>query len=130
MMRFLSALILAGVAIPSQAGLLADCCPNCGCHQLQKVCRVVPDVKKVTQTKYTVESEDVCVQGKTRCEERLVADANCPNGLRCETVQVPTCDRIVTKKKIKKVTTTVEKPTFKCVVDTVCSQCGTNCCGK
>jgi len=102
-------------------------CAECGCNRLKKVCRVVPEVKKVTATKWVVECEEICIPGKSRCEERLVSDPACVDAPRYETVTVPTCDRIVTRKKLKKVTTTTEKPSFKCVVDTVCCQCGGNC---
>jgi hypothetical protein len=58
----------------------------------------------------------------------MVEDKNCaPGGQRCESVRVPTCERIVCKKKLKKVTTTVDKPGWKCVVETVCNECGTQC---
>ena len=135
-MKHLSIVLMFGLAAVSQCGAETPSqgCPGCGCSQMKKVCRLVPDVKKVPQTKYTVESEDVCLPGKSRCEERLVNDPTCIGATRYEKVQVPTCDRIVTKKKLKKVTTTVEKPGWKYVVDTVCCQCGCDCgpanCGK
>lgn len=122
------------LALPCGAGLPTQACSNCGCCQLQKVCRRVPDVKKVTETKFVAECEEFCVPGKSRCEEQVVADASAPGGQRCETVTVPTCGRVYTRTKLKKVTTTTEKMTYKCVVDTVCSQCGQSCgsgtCGK
>ncbi len=122
------------VVIPCQAGLFSHGCPHCGCSQVKKVCRIVPDVKKITETKYVVECEEVCLPGKSRHEERLVTDPACVNSQRCEIVPVPTCGRIVTKKKLKKFTTTVEQPGYKCVVETVCGQCGNACvdsaCGR
>ncbi len=123
-----------GISLPCTAGIFSHACSNCGCQQLNKACRLVPEVKKITETKYVVECEEVCLPGKSRCEERMIADNCAPGCQRCEAVMVPTCDRIVTKKKLKKVTTTIEKPSWKCVVDTVCSQCGCQCgtanCGK
>ena len=118
------------IVLPCQAGLFGQKhlpCAQCGCGQLKKVCRMVPDVKKVTEFKYTVEEEEVCLLGKSGSEERMVADACSPDGLRCETVTTPRCGRIVCKKKLKKTSTTVEKPVFKCVVETMCCQCGCNC---
>ena len=135
-MRVLIATLIvgAGLSLPCAAGLFSHGCERCGCQQSKKVCRVVPDVKKVTETKFVVECEEICLPGKSRCTERMVEDQCVAGSQRCETVREPTCDRIVTKKTLKKVTTTVDKPGWKCVVETVCSQCGNQCgpshCGK
>lgn len=135
-MRILIATLIigTGIAVPCAAGLFSQRCSNCGCQQLEKVCRVVPDVKKVTETKFVVECEDICLPGKSQCSERMVTENCAPGEQRCEKVLEPTCSRIVTRKKLKKVTTTVDKPGWKCVVDTVCTQCGCQCgtanCGK
>jgi hypothetical protein len=135
-MRIFAAILIVGtgLSLPCTAGLFSHGCPQCGCPQLKKVCRVVPDVKKVPETKFVVTCEEICLPGRSHCTERVVADQCAPGGQRCETVREPTCDRIVTKKTLKKVTTTVDKPGWKCVVETVCSQCGTACgtaqCGK
>lgn len=128
-MKYFLLTLLTGLAIvlPCQAGLFARPCANCGCCQLKKVCRLVPDVKKVPEVKYTVEAEEVCLLGKSCTEEIVVEDLCAPNCRRCETVQSPRCGRIVCKKKLKKTTTTIEKPTAKCVLETVCCQCGCIC---
>ena len=128
-MRLLALTLLSGLAIvlPCRAGFFSHCCSECGCSHVKKVCRVVPDVKKVPDIRWVVECEDICLPGRTRCVERMVND-NCVVGdQHCETVAEPTCDRIITRKKLKKVTTTIDKPGFKCIVETVCSQCGTTC---
>ena len=128
--------MLLGLLIVSRCGAESSYngCSACGCHQLKKICKVVPDVKKVTKTSYVVECEDVCLPGKSHYEQRLVTDPNCVDLQRLDLVKIPTCDRIVTKKKLKKTTTTVDKPGWKCVVETVCCQCGELCvpqeCGK
>lgn len=131
MKNSLTALLLTLViTFPVQAGWFSkQCqpCPQCGCGQLKKVCRLVEDVKKVPEVKYSVEEEEVCLLGKSCTEERIVQDACAPGGQRCETFQTPRCGRIVCKKKLKKTTTTVEKPVIKCVIDTICCQCGCNC---
>ncbi len=128
MRHFLLTLVCGlAFAIPCGAGFINAPCPKCGCCELKRVCRVVADVKKVTEAKYEVIEEEVCLLGKSCSEERVVADPCSPGGQRCETVQSPRCGRVVCKKKLKKTTTTVEKPIAKCVVDTVCCQCG-NCC--
>lgn len=121
--------LLAGltIALPCLAGAANRTCTQCGCSQLRKVCRIVPDVKKVPEIKYVVEEEEVCLLGKSCTEERVVPDECSPTGQRCETVQVPRCGMTVCKKKLKKTTTTVEKPIVKCVLETVCCQCGCVC---
>lgn len=129
MMRISIVTLLAGIGfcLPCAAGLFSHRCSKCGCEQVEKVCRVVPDVKNVTKTKFVVECNEVCLPGKSVCEERMVSDSNCIGGQRCESVKVPTCGRIVLEKKLKKVTTTVEEPGWKCVVETVCNGCGHHC---
>ena len=77
MMKYFLLTLSLGLAvvIPCQAGLFSHGCPHCGCSQVKKVCRIVPDVKKITETKYVVECEEVCLPGKSRHEERLVTDS-------------------------------------------------------
>ena len=128
MPRFLLTLLMGlAIVLPCQAGLLNHPCSRCGCCQLKKVCHMVSDTKKVTITKYTVEEEEVCLLGKSHREERIVPDECSPGCQRCETVQVPRCGRIVCQKKLKKTSMTVDKPIFKCVIETVCCQCGGRC---
>ena len=137
MRAFLTALVCGlAISIPCQAGFFgigirirkeAAPCSHCGGSQLKKVCRLVSDVKKLTETKYSVEEEEICLPGKSANEERVFEDSCAPGGRRCETVQVPRCGEMYCKKKLKKTTTTVEKPIQKCVVETVCCQCGSIC---
>lgn len=115
------------IVIPCQAGVFSRPCAQCGCCQLKKVCRMVPDVKKTTEVKYSVEEEEFCLMGKSGCEQVIVQDECNPNCQRCETVQVPQCGHVRCRKKLKKTSTTTEKPWVKCVVDTVCCQCGCVC---
>jgi hypothetical protein len=121
-MKRLAFTLLLGTALASSqclGGVFFRSCSNCGCKDLNRTCKVVPDKKKVTETKYVVECEEVCLPGRSQCEERLVTDPVCVDQQRYEKVMVPTCERIITKKKLKKITTTVEKPGWKCVVETV-----------
>jgi hypothetical protein len=103
-------------------------CHQCGCSQLKKVCRLVPEVKKQTVTRWELVCEEVCLPGRScKIGEKCVPDCDAHKGFRFEDILKPTCGCIVTKKKLKQVTETVEKPGFKCVVETVCSQCGCSC---
>lgn len=124
---FFASLVMAAVAAGA-IGSEPACCPDCGCGSLVKVCKMVPDVKKETQTRWTCVCEDICLPGRSRrCGEVCVPDPQARGGARCETVWEPTCGPVVTRKKLKKETVTVEKPGFKCVVETVCGRCGAAC---
>lgn len=105
-------------------------CHQCGCGKLKKVCRLVPEVKKETITKWELVCEDVCLPGRScKIGEKCVPDCDAHKGYRFEDILKPNCGCIVTKKKLKQVIETKEKPGFKCVVETVCCQCGC-CCDK
>lgn len=104
-------------------GSLAMGCCSSRCSN--KTCRVVPDVKKTTITRFVVDSEDVCLPG---CSQPI-SGGPCPacgelscRGT-CDRCLQPSCGRIITKKKLKKVTETVEKSGYKCVVDDPCIRC-------
>lgn len=100
-------------------GAEPDCCPECGSMRWRKVCRLVPETKKVTRTEWTVECEDFCLPApKHRCF--LFGCLRC---LGCRDACGP-CGPVRTRKKYKKETVTEEKPGCKCVVETVCCQCG------
>ena len=122
-------LVALGLALPCLADSLpgTSCCSECGCPSIRKVCKVIPDVKKVTETRWGCECEDICLPGRSRrAGETCVPDCEEPGGVRKETVWEPmSCGRMIVHKKLQKQTVTVEKPGFKCVVQTVCAHCGT-----
>ena len=125
----LALLLVVGLSRISQSEGNCGCCPHCGCHDVTQVCRLVPDVKKVTKTVYSVVCEDACMLGKSKkCGAECVTD-ECTGCTKQQTIWQPACGRIVTKKKLRKETVTTEQPTFKCVVETVCDQCG-KCCDR
>ncbi len=108
----------------------ATSCHQCGCGKLKKVCKLVPELKKETVTKWVLVCEDVCLPGRScKIGEKCIPDCDAHAGYRTEDILKPSCGPIVTKKKLKQVTETVEKPGYKCVVETICSQCGC-CCDK
>ena len=103
-------------------------CPHCGCCDIKKICRIVPEIKKEPKPKFTCTCEEICLPGRSRkVGEQTIPDCNSRTGERCVPVYEPTCGRIVVKVKLKKTTETIEKPGFKCVVETVCCQCGKTC---
>ncbi|HWA99021.1 MAG TPA: hypothetical protein VG713_11040 [Pirellulales bacterium] len=102
-------------------------CPQCGCHQLKKVCKLVPEVKKVSRTVYDVKCEDFCVPGKSKlCGTRCVPDAD-GRGSHREPIWEPSCGCVKTRKVMVSKTIVDEKPGFKCVLETYCCRCGCNC---
>ncbi len=131
MKTIVRALLLTMVAVTpmfAQGNGHHSCCPQCGCHQVRKVCRLVPDVKKVTKTVYDYECEDFCVPGPSKiCGIKCVPDCDAHHGVRKEIIWQPCCGKVYTRKKLVKKTITEEKPGFKCVVVCLCNSCGSNC---
>ncbi|HEX3872476.1 MAG TPA: hypothetical protein VHV77_18655 [Pirellulales bacterium] len=127
-MKSIAVLAFVGVLV---LPVLADAdhhhhrCPQCGCHQLKKVCRVVPVTEKITTTCYTSKCEDFCVPGKScLLGERCYSDCN---GCHTEKVWQPNCGKVYTRRVLVKENVTREKPGYKCVVETCCCKCGCNC---
>ena len=140
---WLSALFVAGLAawLPSAhaSGLLKPAKPACEpgftmvaevCYKdvVKKVCRLVPDVKKVSKWVYDCKSEDFCLK---RCP--LHKDKCCNDCAECAK-----CDRPRTKTVLLKKLVVEECPTTKCIVEEVCEKvaytvyrkvpCGTTAC--
>ncbi len=115
-------LLACPVATTSADDCSGDCCAHCGCHSnCCKVCRLVPDVKKVPKVTYTCECEDFCVPGRS---EHCVTYDECGNKQHC---YAPTCGKVRTRTKLVKHETMVEKPGYKCVVESLCGACAANC---
>ena len=93
-------------------------CERCGCSaECCKVCRCVPDVKKVTKTTYSCECEDFCVPGPSQ---------HCVTCDECGKKQhnfTPSGATMRTRKKLVKHETTSEVKTYKWVVENVCPHC-------
>lgn len=128
-MRALGALLaLAIVATSSLSGrLLADeaatqeccsCCDRCGQFgACCRVCRVVRSTKKVTKNVYHTKCEDFCVRGPS---DRTVCVDECG---RRKVVQTPNCGEVHSRRILIKEEVTTEKPSHKCVVEKLCSNC-------
>lgn len=100
-------------------------CPNCGSCELRSVCRLVPEVKKVTKTIYGCKEEEACLPGRSRkCEEECVVDCNTKSGCGSVKTWVPTCGRIICKKSLTKKTVTEEKEVCTCKLFKRCCNCG------
>ena len=112
------------------------CCAQCGCQaSCQKVCRLVCIDKKVEITCYGCKCEDFCLptHSKKDCEH---CETVCESCEECDKSGVyakgkpflwnewiPGCARIHTKKKLMKKTITKTVPSYKWVVEDVCSKC-------
>jgi hypothetical protein len=101
------------------------CCPQCGCHSVKKVCKLVPTVEKVPETKYSAKCEDFCVPGPS-CLLGTKVTKDC-DGCHREKIWKPSCGCVRTRSVMIKEVVMKEKPGFKCVVETVCCKCGCCC---
>ena len=120
------ALAVVGLAVQAQARL-PWACRDCGCSNARKVCKLVPNVTKITKFEYCVECEDFCVNGRSKCiGTQQVCDCH---GTHCEKIMQPTCCEVLTRAKVIKRPVVTEKNGWKCVVETVCRGCG-NCCAS
>ena len=132
------ALFLSLVAVTiHHAGLAhaGDGCARCGSQECCKVCRLVREDKKVTITCWGCKCEDFCDQGPScrgckNCEEVCQStekDASGPCVAPKDFVWydwIPGCSKgIYTKKKLMKKTVTKTVPSFKWVVEDLCSEC-------
>jgi hypothetical protein len=110
----------------ANAGDGGACCHQCGCTNLQKVCRLVPTVTKVPKVEYSCKCGEICVPGRSQCVgTETVTDCN-GNCYQVPAYQ-PTCGRVYATVTPAKTTTFTEKCGYKCVVGTVCGNCGCSC---
>src|SRR5262245_16937044 len=89
-----------------------ECCPR-------KVCVLKCETKKVPQTVYTFECEDICVPGRSKkCGETCDID-ECGSEKK-KTNWIPQCAEVVTRKKLVKKTIEKEETVYKWAVESVC----------
>ncbi len=113
-------------------------CNDCGCQQnLRKVCRWVCEIKEVKDYEWKCECEDFCIPGPSSFCRKPDCDCDCDNDC-CRDCQrhLRLCDKGVkewgppcgccvrTKKKLIKVEVVKKVPVYKCVIETVCDNCG------
>jgi len=125
----LMVLLVAGASVRG-GGL---CCHHCGCEcPVQKVCRVVCEMKEVTKTCYDCKCEDFCVPGKSqRCPKCNQCECDCDcGGCKFGTKTwdwIPGCANVKTKKVLIKYEKKVKVPTYKYVVEYLCPTCHSQC---
>lgn len=135
-------LVLAVLLCFAARGTAGDCCcAHCGCEQsCQKVCRLVCEDKKVDVVCWGCQYEDFCLpkHNKPGCEHCKMVCADCDQP--CVegaphvkpkrfvwTNWIPGCATMHTRTKLLKKTETVIVPSFKWVVEDLCSQCEASC---
>ena len=105
-------------------------CHHCGCEcEVQKVCHVVCEMKETTKTVYSAKCEDFCVPCKSqRCPKCDQCDCDCGFKLGTKTYDwIPGCAQVRTKKVLMKKEEKVKVPTYKWVVEYLCSDCASHC---
>jgi hypothetical protein len=125
------AMLMLGWVAPRMAaaecrGCSGNCCACCGCEcQCQKVCKLVPEVRKVPKVCYECECEDFCVPGKSCIigYECVPRDCTCGYRLLREPIWQPSCGCVRTRHKLVKIEEMKEVKGFKCVVVKMCPHC-------
>jgi hypothetical protein len=133
MPRIVACLTLAITGLIAR-GVAADCCCECGCQaQCCKVCRCVPDIKKVPKITYSCECSDVCVPGPSKicgykCECECVGECTCHAHTRAHKVPIwqPTCAKVAHRTKLVKHEEMKEVRSWKWVVEDLCPKCAAN----
>jgi hypothetical protein len=133
-MRFVLSLTFAALALGvlgsvyARGGDGAGGCPQCGCCNVTKVCKIVPVTIQVPKTCYACKCGDTCVPGKSTCVgTECVKDCD---GHTCQQkVYEPCCGKVYKTVTPEKTTTMIQKNSYKCVVEYICDKCGC-CCGS
>jgi hypothetical protein len=95
------------IGLVSQAAFAHSKCSKCGCGEnIRKVCKAVPETKKIKETKWECKCEEICIPGRTLTHD-------------CQ----PTCGRPRMVTKLVKKEVTKEVPSFKWVTTYVCGNC-------
>lgn len=142
MRNFMILLMFGATSVVAVCGDLARAgghgCAHCGCEaSCQKVCRLVKEEKKVEIICWGCKCEDFCLPRPSspcceHCETVCAEDGKeCSPDSPCVkpkdfvwTEWIPGCGaRIHTKKKLMKKVITKKIPSFKWVVEDLCTQC-------
>jgi hypothetical protein len=123
--------LVAMGALVSQAQAGHHCgCPSCGCQNIKKVCRLVPEFKKTTTFCYDCKCEDFCLPGPSPCCGKKCVPNTCSTcfGTGCHKEHIygkPCfCGHIRTRKVLIKIPVTKETKVWVCKVERVCCGCG------
>jgi hypothetical protein len=97
-------------------------CIVCGCAATQKVCRAVPETKKVPRVEFSCECEAFCVPGASCCVGAVCECDDCGRP-RKKLLWEPGCAQVRTRKILKKSTAEDEVMAYKWVVEEYCCRC-------
>ncbi len=116
-----TALVVVG-AVLSGAAAWADSCDRCGdqaaCH---RICRVVCEYKKVKVTRWECKVEQICLPRRGK---------HCGHHGHCSCQPVPPQPgRVRCRKRLIRVEETKLVPSYRLVVEYLCSQCAASCQG-
>jgi hypothetical protein len=110
------------MASASQAGE-PSCCSGCGCPGgLKPVCRLVCEMKEVTEWVYDCKCEDFCVPGKSIKCDTCASGCASPHGHDHGCWQ-PTCGKVYNRTVLVKYPLKKQIPTYRCEVVYVCDRC-------
>lgn len=101
-------------------------CANCGCCNFRKVCRLVCEMKEDIDYEYDVDYDDYCLPGVSKIKGKKWAP-DCKSWFGCRKVLQwrPSClCKVHTRNTLVKVPVVKKVPSYNCVVDQVCCQCG------
>lgn len=115
-------------------------CARCGSPAVcRKVCRCVPDEKKIEIVCWGKKQEDFCAPGcskplerhceKVCAEPSANPDEPCakPRNMKWTLWGPPRCGKVYTKNKLMKKVVTKSVPGFKSVVEPLCETCAAQC---
>ena len=101
-------------------------CANCGCSKFAKVCRLVCEMKEDIDYEYDIDCDDYCLPGVSEIKgKKWVPDCKSWFGRRKVLQWQPHClCKVHSRKTLVKVPVVKKVPSYNCVVDRVCCQCG------
>jgi hypothetical protein len=131
----LASVAAALVCAANSNALAGHGCCDCGCGDgVRKVCRVVPDKRKIQKNVYACECADICIAGKS-CRGCLQCDEVCGEGKACDCCShrphallrwfnwEPGCAHVKTVKKLTLYTASKEVCGWKWQIVDVCENC-------
>jgi len=131
-----SAVLCAAYCASLLAGAGEPCCCQCGCGACQKVCRLVREEKTVSITCWGSKCEDFCLGGPSHINCKHVDEVCtiCDDPTKCDNVSskpkkfvwydwCPSWAKQHTKTKLMKKVVTKKVPSYKWVVEDLCTEC-------
>lgn len=126
------------------------CCAHCGCHcGCEKHWKIVCEMKEVKKTVWSVKCEEFCplmpncghccgsdcCNSDSVCSTEAGCSGNC-NGKKCDPCAAekdkhyvtPKCGKVREKKTLEKKEVVCKVPSYKCVVEYACANCGAKQC--